>query len=102
VATPTMKRLLSSRTRDMRRRSQPRPLYDELEARDCRPIIPPKLTPDVKREPDTAPGCEHRSRTLAGPDFKRHAAKWRCPTGECGPASSRSARRSRYGAAAPR
>jgi hypothetical protein len=49
-----MKRLLSSRTRDMRRRSQPRPLYDDLEARDCRPIIPPKLTPDVKREPDTA------------------------------------------------
>lgn len=22
---------------------------------------------------------------LAGADFKRHAAKWRCPTGECQP-----------------
>jgi hypothetical protein len=33
------------------------------------------------------PTCEHGTWTFAGSDAKRQAAKWRCPTGECSPAS---------------
>ena len=33
------------------------------------------------------PVCEHGEWTFAGSDAKRRAAKWRCPTGECSPAS---------------
>jgi len=33
------------------------------------------------------PTCEHGDWTFAGADFKRHATKWRCPTGECSPKS---------------
>jgi hypothetical protein len=34
------------------------------------------------------PGCEHGEWTFAGADYKRKATKWRCPTGECEPAST--------------
>ena len=34
-----------------------------------------------------APECEHGTWKFAGADFKRKASKWRCPTGECKPAS---------------
>ena len=34
------------------------------------------------------PTCEHGTWTFAGADFKRKQTKWRCPTGECAPAST--------------
>jgi Transposase DDE domain len=34
-----------------------------------------------------APTCEHGTWTFAGANFKRRAAQWRCPTGECSPKS---------------
>ena len=33
------------------------------------------------------PTCEHGEWTFAGSDTKRGRSKWRCPTGECKPAS---------------
>jgi hypothetical protein len=63
------------------------PLYDACEDRDCRPIIPLRETPDVKRGDDKPPTCEHGEWRFAGSDFNRKASKWRCPTGECKPAS---------------
>ena len=62
-------------------------LYAECEARDCRPVIPLRQTPDVKRGADKPPTCEHGEWMFAGSDAKRGASKWRCPTGECAPAS---------------
>src|SRR5437667_9457004 len=41
----------------------------------------------VKRGEHGAPACEHGRWTFAGSDFKRNAAKWRCPTGGCEPKS---------------
>jgi Transposase DDE domain len=41
----------------------------------------------VKRGEHGAPTCEHGRWTFVGADFKRNAAKWRCPTGECEPKS---------------
>ena len=35
----------------------------------------------------TPPSCEHGTWTFAGSDAKRGAAKWRCPSGACRPAS---------------
>lgn len=35
------------------------------------------------------PSCEHGVWTFAGSDAKRGAAKYRCPSGECSPASIR-------------
>jgi transposase len=51
------------------------------------PIIPLKETPAVKRGEHRAPTCDHGTWSFAGADFKRKATKWRCPTGECSPAS---------------
>jgi hypothetical protein len=51
-------------------------------------IIPLRQTPAVKRNRDAAPYCAHGRWTFAGADFKRQASKWRCPTGECTPAST--------------
>ncbi len=34
------------------------------------------------------PACDHGELTFAGADAKRGATKWRCPTGECKPASA--------------
>src|SRR5215210_7755336 len=62
-------------------------VYDECEARDCHPIIPLRQTPDVKRGADKPPTCGHGEWRFAGSDSKRGATKWRCPTGECKPAS---------------
>jgi hypothetical protein len=42
----------------------------------------------VKRGDDAPPCCEHGVWTFAGSDRKRGASKWRCPTGECRPAST--------------
>jgi transposase, IS5 family len=63
------------------------PVYEACEARDCHPIVPLMRTPAVKRGEDKPPTCEHGEWRFAGADKKRGATKWRCPTGECKPAS---------------
>jgi IS5 family transposase len=62
-------------------------LYALLESRDIRPVIPLRQTPAVKAGKHKPPSCEHGEWTFAGSDTKRGASKWRCPTGECKPAS---------------
>jgi hypothetical protein len=63
-------------------------VYAECMERDCLPVIPLRQTPDVKRGDDQPPCCVHGEWTFAGSDRKRRASKWRCPTGECRPAST--------------
>src|SRR5439155_25092548 len=63
------------------------PVYDACDQAGCLPIIPLRATPAVKRGDHRAPTCEHGTWTFAGADFKRKRTKWRCPTGECAPAS---------------
>jgi transposase, IS5 family len=65
-----------------------RPVYDQCMERDCLPLIPLRQTPDVKRGDDAPPCCQHGVWAFAGSDRKRGASKWRCPTGECRPAST--------------
>jgi hypothetical protein len=62
-------------------------IYDGCEARGIRPIVPLRQTPTVVRGDDKPPRCEHGEWRFAGPDSKRGASKWRCPTGDCKPAS---------------
>jgi hypothetical protein len=62
-------------------------IYDGCEARDCRPIIPLRQTTGVARGDHKPPTCEHGEWRFAGTDYSRKATKWRCPTGECKPAS---------------
>jgi hypothetical protein len=52
-------------------------------------VIPLNRLLSTKTKPSSndTPKCEHGFWTSAGADFKRHAAKWRCPTGECSPKS---------------
>jgi len=64
------------------------PVYEQCAERDCLPLIPLRQTPDVKRGDDQPPSCSHGVWTCAGADRKRGAGKWRCPTGECSPAST--------------
>jgi hypothetical protein len=52
------------------------------------PVISLRKTTAVKRGEHGAPTCEHGRWTFAGSDFKRNAAKWRCPTGACEPKSA--------------
>ncbi|NLT07177.1 MAG: transposase [Solirubrobacterales bacterium] len=63
-------------------------VYAECAERDCLPIIPVRQTGAVKRGDHLPPECEHGTWTFAGSDYKRQASKWRCPTGECKPAST--------------
>jgi Transposase DDE domain/Transposase domain (DUF772) len=63
------------------------PVYEQFEARDCHPVIPLRKTPAVKAGKHLPPTCAHGTWTFAGSDAKRQAAKWRCPTGQCAPAS---------------
>ncbi len=63
------------------------PVYEACEDRDCHPIVPLMLTPAVKQGKNKPPSCEHGEWRFAGADSKRGATKWRCPTGECKPAS---------------
>ncbi len=63
------------------------PVYEGFEARNCHPVIPLRETPAVKAGKHKPPVCEHGEWTFAGADAKRQASKWRCPTGECSPAS---------------
>jgi DDE family transposase/transposase-like protein DUF772 len=62
-------------------------VYAELTERDCLPLIPLRQTTSVKNGEHLPPTCSHGVWTFAGADRKRGAAKWRCPTGECSPAS---------------
>jgi transposase, IS5 family len=62
-------------------------VYGECATRDIAPVIPLRQTPDVKAGKHAPPSCEHGEWTFAGADRKRGATKWRCPTGECKPAS---------------
>jgi len=63
------------------------PMHDECESRGIRPVIALKETPAVKAGKHKPPACEHGTWAFAGADAKRGASKWRCPTGECLPAS---------------
>ena len=62
-------------------------VYDACTERSIAPVIPLRETPAVKRGEDKPPSCEHGEWWFAGADHKRDACKWRCPTGECKPAS---------------
>jgi transposase, IS5 family len=61
--------------------------YDACAERGIVPVIPLRQTPAVKRGEHKPPTCEHGKWRFAGADRKRGATKWRCPTGECAPAS---------------
>ena len=63
------------------------PVYTACESRGIHPIVPLRETPFVKQGKAAPPKCEHGTWTFAGSDAKRGASKWRCPTGECSPAS---------------
>jgi plasmid stability protein len=62
-------------------------VYAECDDRNVLPIIPLRQSTAVKRGDDKPPTCEHGQWRFAGSDYQRQAAKWRCPTGECTPAS---------------
>lgn len=63
-------------------------VYEECTERDCEAIVPLRQTTAVKRNEHRPPACEHGVWNFAGSDRKRGASKWRCPTGECKPAST--------------
>jgi hypothetical protein len=63
------------------------PFHDGCMDRGIFPITPLRQTPAVVRGDHKPRCCEHGEWTFAGADFKRKATKWRCPTGECKPAS---------------
>jgi hypothetical protein len=58
-------------------------VYEEFEARDCQPIIPLMNDTGVKKGRHLPHECKHGVWVFKGADYKRKAAKWRCPTGEC-------------------
>jgi hypothetical protein len=63
------------------------PIYEGCEERGVRPIIPLRETAAVKKGDHKPPRCKHGVWQFAGADYKRGASKWRCPTGQCSPAS---------------
>jgi hypothetical protein len=63
------------------------PIHDGCMDRDVAPVTALRKTERVLRGEHHAPSCEHGEWTFAGADYKRRATKWRCPTGECQPAS---------------
>jgi hypothetical protein len=66
-----------------------RPVYEQCAERDCLPLIPCGR-PRTSSATLTArpPACQHGVWDFAGAERKRGASKWRCPTGECSPAST--------------
>jgi hypothetical protein len=62
-------------------------IYATVESRGIRPVVPLRMTPAVKAGKANPPQCDHGTWTFAGSDTKRGASKWRCPSGECQPAS---------------
>ncbi len=63
------------------------PVHDAFEARGCHPVVKLRKTQGVMQGHHRPPTCEHGTWTFAGADYKRGASKWRCPTGDCKPAS---------------
>lgn len=63
-------------------------VYAECAERDCEAIVPLRATGAVVKGEHRPPTCSHGEWKFAGADRKRRAAKWRCPTGECIPAST--------------
>lgn len=63
-------------------------VYEECAERNCLPIIPLRKTGAVKQGKHLPPSCEHGTWKFGRSDRKRGASKWRCPTGECRPAST--------------
>jgi DDE family transposase/transposase-like protein DUF772 len=63
-------------------------VYGECAERDCEAIVPLRSTTAVKRNEHRQPACQHGVWEFAGADRRRGASKWRCPTGECTPAST--------------
>jgi len=63
-------------------------MYEQCEARGIRPVIALQMTAGVQAGKADPPKCVHGTWTFAGSDAKRGAAKWRCPTGKCQPAST--------------
>jgi hypothetical protein len=63
-------------------------VYGECAERDCEAIVPLRQTPGVKQGGHLPPRCEHGVWKFAGSDRRRGASKWRCPSGECKPAST--------------
>jgi len=63
-------------------------VYEECAERDCEAIVPLRATGAVVKNEHRPPACEHGVWTFAGSDRKRGASKWRCPNGECKPAST--------------
>jgi hypothetical protein len=63
-------------------------VHEECAERDCLALIPLRTTTAVKRGEHLPRTCEHGAWQFAGADRKRGATKWRCPTGECAPAST--------------
>lgn len=76
-------------------------LYEEFEESDCHPIIPLVNTAGVKNGRHLPHECRHGTWVFAGSDYKRKAAKWRCPIGEC-EVSHRWVPASRYHTLVPR
>ncbi|MFZ2051839.1 MAG: transposase [Solirubrobacteraceae bacterium] len=62
-------------------------VHDACTDREVLPVTALRQTPAVKRGDHEPPSCEHGNWKFAGADRKRAATKWRCPTGECKPAS---------------
>src|SRR3954447_10892626 len=62
-------------------------VYGECTERGVAPVIP--AARDHRRQARRAQTATLRARrvTVRGADYNRQAAKWRCPTGECQPAS---------------
>jgi hypothetical protein len=63
-------------------------VYGECAERDCEAIVPLRATGAVVKNEHRPPACQHGVWTFAGSDRRRGASKWRCPTGECAPAST--------------
>lgn len=63
-------------------------VYGECAERDCEAIVPLRATGAVVKNEHRPPACEHGVWAFAGSDRKRGASKWRCPAGECKPAST--------------
>lgn len=63
-------------------------VYETVESRGMRPVIPLRQTPAVKAGKHLPPSCDHGTWAFAGADAKRGAAKYRCPSGECQPGSA--------------
>jgi hypothetical protein len=63
-------------------------IYSACENRNMRPIIALRQSAEVQNGKANPPSCEHGTWKFAGSSVRdRKAAKWRCPTGECDPAS---------------